>query len=386
MSFATLAFRDLFRNPLRLGLTVLAATVGVMAFAFLQTVIDFWYTGVAGAQADRLIVRNKTSLTQTLPLSYLSRIRSVPGVVAVTWAGWFGGTLGESRKDFFPNVYVDPATFLEVYDEYIAPPDQIAAWKADPCGAVIGESLAQRFGWRVGDRVTLKGTIFPGDWDFTIRGIYRGKTPNVDTTVMAFGYRCVNEKVPESQKDQVGYYTLLVDDPSRSPAIAAQIDGMFANSPWETRTESERSFQLSFVAMSSAILTAVEIVSYVILVIILLVVGNTLAMGIREKVVDLSTMRALGFKRKHVVILVLSESALIGTLAACLGLALAPPLLRGFLKALASQFGPTQHLSMKAGTMALAALASILVGLLAGALPAIQAARVPIAEGLRKVA
>lgn len=386
MTLATLARKDLLRNPLRLSLTVLAATVGVMAFAFLQTVVDFWYTGVAGAQADRLIVRNKTSLTQSLPLAYLSRIRSVPGVVAVTWAGWFGGTLGDSQKDFFPNVYVDPASFLVVYDEYVAPEDQVNAWKADPCGAMIGQSLADRFGWKVGDRVTLKGTIFPGNWDFTVRGIYRGKTPNVDTTVMAFGYRCVNEKVPEAQKDQVGYFTLLVDDPSRSAAIASQIDGMFANSPWETRTESERSFQLSFVAMSSAILSAVQIVSYVILVIILLVVGNTLAMGIREKTADLSTLRALGFKRRHIVWLVLFESAAIGVAAAAIGLSLAPPLLHGFLKALASQFGPTQRITLQPSTMVFAAAASVLVGLLAGALPAWQAARIPIAEGLRKVA
>lgn len=386
MTLARLALKDLLRNPLRLGLTILAATVGVTAFVFLQTVIDYWYSGVAGAQADRMVVRNKTSITQMLPLAYLQRIEAVPGVTAVTYAGWFGGRISDSQRDFFANFYVDSATYLEVYDEYVAPPDQIAAWKADPCGAMVGERLAQKYGWKPGDRVTLKGSVFRGDWTFTVRGIYSGKRPNVDTTVMAMGYRCINEKAPEALKDMVGYFGIKVDDPARSNQVASQIDKLFANSPWETRTESEKSFQMAFVSMSSAILSAVQVVSYVILVIILLVVGNTLAMGVREKTVDLSTLRALGFQRRHVVLLVLSESLVIGIVSAALGTALAPPLIKGFVNAISSQFGATPAISVRSGTVLLAAGAALLVGVAAGVLPALRAARIPVAEGLRKVA
>lgn len=386
MTFASLAVKDLFRNPLRLGLTILATAVGVLAFVFLRTVIDVWYAGVANAQADRLIVRNQASITSYLPLSYLPRIAAIPGVGAITYAGWFGGRLGESTRDFFPNYYVDPASYLRVFDEFLLDPGERAAFEADPCGAAVGRALADRFGWEVGDRVVLTGTVFPGTWEFTVRGIYEGARPATDTTAMTFPYRCVNERIPEALRDRVGYFAVRVDDPSRSAAIAAEIDRTFANSAAETRTESERAFQLGFVAMSGAILTAIRVVGYVILAILLLVVGNTLAMGVRERTVDLATMRALGFRPRHVVTLVLAESLAIGLAGAALGIAGAPPVIRAFGRTVARQFGPVPDLSPSAGTLLLAVGAAVAVGLLAGALPAAQAARIGVAEGLRRVA
>lgn len=386
MTFATLVIRDVARNPLRLTLTILATAIGVLAFAFLQTVIALWYAGVETAQPDRLAIRNKTSLTQPLPLSYGRRIASVPGVSAVTFAGWFGGRLSEDRKDFFPNVYVDQASYLRVYDEFIAPPEQTAAWTADPCGAMVGRQLAKRTGWKVGQRVTLKGTIFPGDWDFTVRGIYDGRTPNVDTTVMAFGYRCINEKVPEARKDKVGYFAVRIDDPSRSPEVAANVDALFANSAYETKTESERAFQLSFVAMSGAILAAVRIVSYVILGIILLVVANTIAMGVRERTVDFATILALGFRRRHVVALVLAESAIIALAGGAVGLAGAPFVTTTFGKLISKSFGAFPEPVIAVETLVWSAAAALVVGLLAGALPAARVSRLAVAVGLRRVA
>jgi putative ABC transport system permease protein len=171
VTFARLIVRDLLRNRLRLLLTVVAATIGVLAFVFLQTVIDLWYAGVAHAAADRLAVRNRTSLTQTLPLSYLERIQAIPGVSAVTFGGWFGGMKSESQRDFYPNFFVDSATYLKVYSEYIASPQEVSAWLADPCGAMVGRDLAKRFGWKAGDRISLRETIYPGTWDFTVRGV-----------------------------------------------------------------------------------------------------------------------------------------------------------------------------------------------------------------------
>jgi putative ABC transport system permease protein len=292
----------------------------------------------------------------------------------------------ESQRDFYPNIYVDSATYLKVYDEYVVPPEQAAAWRADPCGAMVGRDLAARFGWKVGDLISLKGTAYPGTWDFTVRGIYRGRERNVDTRIMAFDYRCLNERVGSDQKDRVGFFTVRVDDPARSLAVGAQIDSMFANSPFETKTESERSFQLGFVAMSGAILGAVRIVSYVVLVIMLLVVSNTIAMNVREKTVELSTLRALGFRSRYLVFLVLGESVSIGIAAAVLGVAASPLVVRAFGRIVSRSFGSFPAVSIRADTALLAASMAVAVGLVAGLVPARSAARIPIAEGLRREA
>lgn len=386
MTFAGLAARDLRRNPLRLLLTILAGAVGVTAFVFLQTVIDIFYSGARSAQVDRLIVRNKAAFTQLLPLSYLARIAAVPGVDEVTYQGWFGGTISESQRDFFPNFYVDPTTFLTVYDEYELTPEQSSAFQRDPCGAVAGRELTERFGWEVGDRVVLKGTVFPGDWELTLRGILESKQPDVPTDVLYFGYRCLNERLPEQLRNRVGIYGVRVNNPSRSTQVAASIDAMFSSSAYPTRTESERAFRLGFVAMSSAIVAAVRVVSYVILLIILLVISNTLAMGVRERAVELATLRAIGFRRRRVVWLVLAESATIGLFSAALGLAAAPLLIKGFSRLVEAQFGRFPDQVLRPSTLVIAGGASVLVALAAGAIPALLAVRPQVAEGLRRVA
>lgn len=386
MNYARLSWRDLWRNPLRLCLTVLAGAVGVMAFIFLRTVVDLFYSGAAAAQMDRLIIRNKVAITQPLPLSYFPRIAAVPGVTAITHQSWFGGTISESQRDFFPTLAIDPPTFLKVYSEYTLPPEQLSAFQADPCGALVGRKLSERFGWKAGERVTLKSQVYPGEWTFNIRGIYDGTRPGADTTLLVFGYRCLNERLPESWKDQVGLYSVRVDDPARSAQVAAAIDGMFANSPYATLTESERAFQLGFVAMSSAILTAVKLVSNVILAIILLVIGNTIAMGVRERTRDIATLRAMGFRPRHVVMFVLVEAAVIGVVAGVLGALAAPPVLEGFMRAVESQFGQMPENATRTQTLVLAVLAAVGVSLLAAVGPAVRALRLPVAEGLRKVA
>nr|WP_216617811.1 FtsX-like permease family protein [Corallococcus carmarthensis] len=383
-----LAGRDLLRNPLRLTLTILAGAVGVTAFVFLSTVIDIFYYNARAAQVDRLIVRNKVSFTQPLPLSYYARIAALPGVTAVTHQEWFGGTLGDTQKDFFPNFAIDPRTFLEVFPEFAVPPQQLTAFRGDPCGALVGEQLARRFGWKPGDRVTLKGQIYPGDWTFNVHGIYTGTRAGVDTTAMVFGYRCINESeaLTDARKDQVGIYAVRVDDPARSAQVAAAIDHMFDNSPYPTKTESEKAFQLGFVAMSSAIVTAVKVVSSVILLIILLVIGNTLAMGVRERTRDIATLRAMGFRPRTVVALVLAESSVIGLCSAALGVTAAPLLVGLFAKLIASRFGPLPDHLTRGHTLLVSALAAVAVSLLAGVGPALRAVRLPVAEGLRKVA
>lgn len=386
MTFARLVVKDLFRSPLRVALTISAGAIAALAFVFLQTVLELFYLGVAGAQMDRLIVRNKTSITQRLPLSYGPRIAAVPGVEALTFQGWFGGRLSEAARDQFPNFFVESSTFLSVFTDYTVPPEQATAFRADPCGALVGEDLAERYGWDVGSRIVLKGTLHPGDWTFNVRGIYGTTQPGGDTTTLFFGFRCVNEKLEASERDQVGIFAVRIDDPSRSVAVASTIDAMFANSPFETRTESERAFQLGFVAMTSAIVAAIRTVSYIILLILLLIVSNTLAMGVREKTVDLATLKALGFRSRHLMAMVVGQSVAMGAAAAVLGLSLAPALIRGFVSAVEDRFGAFPDVQLRTATLALAAGAVLCVALLAAALPAIRAARIPVAEGLRKEA
>lgn len=373
------------RNPLRLSLTVLAGAVGVTAFVFLRTVVGLFYAGAELAQADRLVVRHKVSLINYMPLSHVQRIASLPEVRQVAFMGWFGGRYGESQRDFFPSMYVDPDSFLSVYDELTVPPEQLAAWRADPCGALVGRDLVERFGWRLGERVTLRGDIYPGEWTFTVRGIYGVRRSGVETNNFYFGYRCLNERLPQEQQDQVSWLYVRVKDPSRASAVAAQIDALFTNSPYPTKAESERAFTLGFLAMYSAILTALQVVSVVVLLILLLVIGNTLAMSVRERARDLATLRALGFHVWRVVALVLAESALIGLASAGLGLAVSPQLVRLFVAAVGSQFGGLSAATVRPQVLGVAGLSVLVVALVAGVAPAWRAARLPVAEGLRKV-
>jgi putative ABC transport system permease protein len=387
VTYGQLALRSVRRNPLRLLLTLLAGAVGVTAFIFLHTVIDLFYTGARVSQVDRLIVRSKIAFTQPLPLSYFRRISSIPGVSAVTYQGWFGGRINDSQKDFFANFYVDPNTYFGVYDELEVPPAELAAFKADPCGAVAGRDLVDRFGWKVGDRIVLKGAVYPGDYEVTVRGIATSKREDLPTNVLYFGYRCVNERQPEAQRNMAGLYGVRVEDPARSAQVAATIDGMFASSAYPTRAESERAFRLGFVAMSSAIMAAIQVISYVILLIILLVIGNTLAMGVRERTIELATLRAIGFRRPRVVLLVLLESAIIGAGSSALGLLASPVLIHGFASLVKAVFGGRlpEHI-VQTGTLVTATVASLAVALLAGAIPAMLAVRPSVAEGLRRVA
>ncbi|MFY0576728.1 ABC transporter permease [Cystobacter fuscus] len=385
MTFGRLVWKDLLRNPLRLGLTVLAGGVGVMAFIFLRTVVDLFYVGAAAAQADRLLTRSKVSITEDLPLAYLPRIAAVPGVSDVTFYGFFGGRYGESQKDFFGSAFVDPPSFMKVFDEVSVPPGR---WPPSRRTRAV-RSLARTGGalrLEGGDRVTLKGTIYPGDWTFTVRGVYDVRSGGMDTASFFFGFRCLNEKLPKERRDRVGAFLLRVEDPSRSALVSSSVDAMFANSPYPTRTESERAATLGFISMLSAIITAVQVVSTVILFIILLVIGNTLAMSVRERTRDPATPRAMGFKSGRVVMLVLFESLVIGLASAALGVLIAPPLINGFISAVGSQLGGVPKDFMRESTLLLGALAALGVSLLAGAIPALRAVRISVAEGLRKVA
>jgi len=384
MLILKLLFRNTFRHKLRTVLTVVGVAVAILAFGLLRTLIGLWYLGVESSSATRLVTRNSISLIFPLPISDLERIRQVPGVAHVAYGNWFGGIYID-RKNFFPNFAVEPAEYLTLYPEFVLPPAQKAAFLRDRRGAVAGDKLAQRFGWKLGDHIVLKGTIYPGDWDFVLRGIYHGGRPSTDRTQFFFHWDYLNERLKQTaplRADRVGFYMIGVRHRSQAATVSAAIDRQFRNSLAETLTETERAFQMGFVAMTGAIVTAIRIVSYVVIVIIMVVAANTMAMTARERIAEYATLKTLGFGAWHIAVAVFGESLFLSLAGGVLGVALTFPA-AGVIGTTLSRFFPSFHVSPL--TVALQLGASLLVGLVAGIFPTWRGATIGIAEGLRRL-
>ncbi len=384
MFLLKLICRNAFRHKLRSGLTVVGIAVAILAFGLLRTLIAAWYMGVEASSATRLITRNSISLIFPLPLSYRERIRQVPGVEQVSLGNWFGGIYID-RKNFFPNFAVAPESYLALYPEFVLAPEQQRAFFSDRRGAVAGAKLADKFGWKIGDQITLQGTIFPGEWDFVLRGIYRGARPNIDQTQFFFHWDYLNEtlkKTAPRRADQVGFYMIGVEQPEQAAQVAAGIDRLFLNSLAETLTETEKAFQLGFVTMSGAIITAIRIVSYVVIVIIMVVAANTMAMTARERIAEYATMKTLGFGTPHIAVAVFGESLLIALSGGALGALLTYPAADAIGKSL-GQFIPVFRVAP--ATVWFDLVAATTVGLVAGIFPIWRGATINIAEGLRRI-
>ncbi len=384
MQFVKLILRNALRHKLRTGLTMLGLVVAILAFGLLQTVVDAWYAGAEGAAPNRLITRNAISLTFPMPLHYREKIRGVEGVRAVGAANWFGG-IYQDPKNFFPQFAIDPAPYFAMYPEYRVTEDGLRAFLRDRKGAVIGRKLAATYGFKLGDTIPLQGTIFPGTWSFTVRAIYDGAEAKTDTSQMFFHWDYVNETIKAKtprRADQVGVFVIQIDDPARSAEIAQAIDRQFVNSLAETRTETEKAFQLGFVAMTEAIVVAIRIVSFVVIFIILAVMANTMAMTARERLGEYATLKALGFGPGYVARLVLGESVAIALAGAALGIAATFPVSAAFAAQMGTLF-PVFEVSGE--TVALQIACAAVVGVAAGLLPGHRAARVKIVEGLRAI-
>ena len=385
MLILKILFKNAFRNKLRTGLTFLGITIAILAFGLLRTVIDAWYAGVEASSASRLVTRNAISIIFPLPLSYRERVRQVNGVKAVSFGTWFGGVYID-EKNFFPNFAVEPKSFLELYPEFILSPDEKEAFLDDRKGFIAGRKLAARFGWKVGDIITLKGTIFLGNWDFVLRGIYRGRDENTDETQFIFHWDYLNETLKKRKVlpwiDQVGYYMIGVTRSELAADVSANVDKTFKNSLAETLTETEKAFQQGFVAMSGTIITAIQIVSMVVIVIILAVVANTMAMTTRERIGEYAILKTLGFRGRHIAGLIFGESLVITMVGALIGIVSTFPAANLFSNALGAYFpafnvqGETLYLDLAAG---------LLVGLLAAIIPTWRAIRIRIADGLRRI-
>jgi len=383
--YLRLVFKNIFRHRLRSLLTIAGLVIAILAFGILQTVVDAWFAGADMASAQRLITRNATSLVFPLPAYYRERIRSIDGVTKVAISNWFGGIYkDQSVGNFFAQFAVDD-NYFDLYPEFLVKPEQMAAWKADRRGALVGRLLADQFGWKVGDVVPLKGAIFPGDFEFVVRGIYEPKDETTVTRQFYFHWDYLNELLRQKfprRAEQAGVFIVGIADGSRAAELSQVIDREFRNSLAETLTETEKAFQLGFVAQMEAIVTAIRVVSFVVIVIIFAVVANTMAMTTRERLAEYATLKALGFGPTFVGSLIVGESLMMTALGGAAGILLTFPTARAF-KALVGTLFPVFNVAPE--TVMMQVGAAIAVGLAAGILPSIRAGRVKIVEGLRYI-
>jgi putative ABC transport system permease protein len=384
MLLIKILFRNAFRNRLRSSLTILGITVAILAFGLLRTVIGAWYAGVDAASTSRLVTRNAISIIFPLPIAYAEKIRQIEGVKRVSWGNWFGGVYID-EKNFFPNFCVEPESYLAIYPEFILNPAEKKAFLADRKGFVAGRKLAARYRWKIGDTVTLKGVIFPGNWDFVLRGIYRGRDETIDETQFLFHWAYLNEtmkRVSPQRADEVGFYMVAIQRPDLAADVALAIDRNFKNSLAETLTETEKAFNQGFIAMSGAIVTAIQMVSFVVILIIMAVVANTMAMTTRERIGDYAIMKTLGFGGGSIAIMIFGESLVVSLTGCLAGMLLTFPAAKAFGQTLATYF-PIFIVADE--TLWLDLLAALLIAFCAAIIPARRAIRVGIAEGLRRI-
>jgi putative ABC transport system permease protein len=307
-------------------------------------------------------------------------------VSAVAYANWFGAIYPKDEHSFFGNFAVDDENYLRVYPEIVVPPEQVAAWNADPAGAIIGETLAAKYGWKLGDKVTLSGTIYPGDWTFNVRALYTTTNRAIDKSSFLFHWKYLNDGVPERMREKAGWLVVRVKDPTQGSAVARAIDTMFESSEAETLTESERAFNLSFISMYSAVLTAMDVVSVVILLIMTMIVGNTIAMGVRERTHEYGVLRAIGFTPRHLTVFIFGESLIITAIGGALGLLIAVPIVNGFGKFIEDNLGSFfPYFAISSGTVALAAVLALAVGIASALAPAWTASRLQVTSALRRL-
>lgn len=384
MQAIKLIFKNSFRHKLRTFLTIVGVAIAILAFGLLRTVISAWYAGAEASSASRLVARNAVSLVFPLPISYKEKIRQVEGVKKVSYGTWFGGIYID-EKNFFANYAMEPKTYLGMYPEIIIPPDQMSVFLRDRKGAVAGRKLVERFGWKLGDIITLKGTVFPGNWDFNLRGIYKGRDDTVDETAFFFQWDYLNEalkKAGRSWTDQVGWYMIEIKDPNLAADVSVRIDKLFKNSLAETLTETEKAFQLSFISMTEAIVIAIKLVSFVIIFIIMVVTANTMAMTARERIGEYAIFKTLGFGAFHISGLIFGESLFITMMGAFLGIVLTFPATEIFGKEL-SQYFPIFNVERE--TIYMDIIAALVVACVAAVFPTWRAINIRIADGLRRI-
>jgi len=372
---ARLVLRLALRNRGRTLISVLGVGVTLLAFLVLRTLVTSWYTvNTDISRSDQLEMRHKISISFLLWRRMAEKVRSVPGVEQVSAMLWFSGYY-KDEKTRFGQLAVEESYF-QIFPEYVAPPEQMAAYLADMSGALVGEELAQKYGWKLGDRITITGTIYQGDWPLNLRAIYRGEGTSTDRARLFLHYKHVAPRNEHSHR-------LMV---KADPAAAKRIDALFANSDTPTKTESVLSVERSWASWSSAVIAAINLAAVLILLILILVLGNAMAMAARESLREYATLRAIGYRSRHILMLVLAEGLFVAGLGILLALAVTPATLRAFARLMEEQLGGTWQLYLDGGTVTLAVATALLASLLACSVPAWRSSRLRVVEALRDIA
>lgn len=376
MKHLPLLIANILRKKIRTGLTIGSFMVALFLFGLLMILHGaFNQHGQTGA--DRLVVFNKVSIIRPLPYSYQQRLEQVTGVTGVAHMNWFGGIYQDERNSF-AEYAIDPVTYFQMFPELTVPDDQWRAFLADREGCVVGAATAKRFNWKIGDRIPLKGTIYPGLWEFNLRGIYHGR-PQDNTTSFLLRYDYLDERAGLS-KGNVGWYFVRIANPDDSERISKAIDNLFSNSPYETTTQSESTFMTAWLKQVGNIELLILSVGGVVFFTLLLVTGNTMAIALRERVRELALLKAVGFSNEFVMFLVLAESLVVALIGGSIGLGLAK---------LFSLRGDPTHLlgyfNLPLSGVIAGLFLTLVVGILSAFLPALSAMRLTVIDGLRRI-
>jgi putative ABC transport system permease protein len=385
MKFFPLVWRNLLRRKVRTIFTILSIFVAFLLFGILMTIRVAFSAPITLAGAERLVMIDKISLINPLPIAYEHQIEAIEGVKDVTHSNWFGGVYQEP-KNFFANMAVDPESFLRLYPEITLTKEERETWLRDRTGAIVGIQTAKRFGWKVGDRIPLQGVIYRkqdgSPWEFTIDGVYTSDDKAFDLTQFFFHYDYLNETVSYQPfwHDLVGWFVIKVADPTHSDALAEKLDAMFANSQHETKTATEKAFVSGFAKQIGDIGSIMIAIATAVLFTILLVTANTMAQSFRERTNELAVLKTLGFSDGRVLRLVLSESCLMTIIGGGAGLALAWVLVQGG----DPTHGMLPPFYLPPSDVALGAAIVVIMGLATGLVPALQAGRLRIVDALRR--
>ena len=378
MTYQKFVLRNIGRKKTRMLLTMGSFSVALFLFGLLAAIQNAFYQGVEMAGADRLIVRHKTSMVMPLPYAYKEKIGRISGVAAVQSGCWFGGVY-QDQKNFFPQFALETEEFRRVYPEYLMPEEQWKAYVEDMQGCIVGRKLMKRFGWKLGDKIALRGTIYPGSWELNIRGVFDNKKQEDDTGAMFLHYKYLDERMPI--KGLVAWFIVIIDKPENALAVAKAIDAEFSGASYRTLTETEQAFQTDFVKRLGNIKLILMIIGGVVFLTLLLVTGSTMAMAIRERTGEIGVMKTLGFSDRLVLALILSESMAFALIGGGLGLVL----IKVFTLGGDPTGGMLRSFHLSPLNMLLGLLITLATGIGSGIVPALGAMRLSIVDAMRRV-
>jgi putative ABC transport system permease protein len=383
MKFFWLVIKSARRSKRRTILTVLSVAIAVFLFASLRAVLDGFSAAAEASSSTRIVTQRSTSLFFSMPISHAEAIRSTPGVQDVTWASWFGGVYKDSRN-FFAQYAIEPESYLRIYPEIVLTPEERKAFLDDRTGCIVGDGLARNYGFKLGDKITLQvgiPTYGTSDFDFTVRGIYRSGGATVDNQSMMFHWKYADER--STQKGLAGWYIAQIANPDQAAQVAGAIDRKFASSPFETKTDTEKAFQNTFVSMFGNINLLLGSIALAVVITTLFVAGNTMAMSVRERTTEIAVMRTLGFQSATIFLLIAGEGLLMALTGGLVGAILARLLVNpGFLPA----GGFVPEITVNNANLAIGVGLSAVIGIVAGLIPATMASRLKIVDALRRVA